>query len=60
MTNNNESQLIGVPYAYVIPETGACVCTVCEQEISEDYNENGEKLTNNYAEHYLREHCKES
>jgi len=45
-----------IPYAWTDPDTGDRHCPACQAVIAEDYDAEGEPLTHNYADHYLREH----
>jgi hypothetical protein len=47
---------LGIPYAWTDPDNGGRHCPACQAVIAEDYDADGEPLTRNYADHYLREH----
>lgn len=48
--------MIGIPWAPTDPETGTITCPVCGLVIGEAYDEDGERETNRYGEHYEAEH----
>lgn len=45
---------VGIPYAYETPL--GRLCPVCEVIIPETYDKDGERITNNYADHYYEKH----
>lgn len=49
---------IGIPYARV-DGVGRRVCPICGRRCVEEYDQDGELVTNTYGEHYEREHTEE-
>lgn len=47
---------VGIPWAPADPTTGDITCPVCGLVIAEAYDDDGERETNRYGEHYAREH----
>ena len=49
--------ILGTPYGQVNAD-GSVTCPECQAKISEDHDAAGEATTNNYGEHFTREHGK--
>lgn len=49
--------MIGIPWGETDPETGDITCPVCGLQIGEAYDDDGERETNRYGEHFEFEHA---
>lgn len=49
---------LGIPYGYTDPEAGQVTCPACGATFPESYDPTGERLSDNYGEHYQKEHAK--
>lgn len=52
----DEPPQLGIPYAFIDPETGAATCPACGKVIAEEHDATGEQTTVNYPDHYVAEH----